>query len=119
MRGKTVVITGGTSGIGEIAAVTLARMGARIVLIARDKIRSDAILARLREYAPGIAHTVHFADLLRALGYPVDAFVAGIKTCEHHPPACGPGSRLRQAAAEGVSETGVERDRVPLPISYA
>ena len=28
-------------------------------------------------------------------------------------PACGPGSRVRQAAAEGVSETGVERDRVP------
>jgi short-subunit dehydrogenase len=54
------------NGIGEVAALTLARMGARIVLIARDKIRSDAILARLREYAPGIAHTVHFADLLRA-----------------------------------------------------
>ena len=65
MRGKTVVITGGTSGIGEVAAVTLARMGARIVLIARDKIRADATLARLREYTPGIAHTAHFADLLR------------------------------------------------------
>ena len=38
MRGKTVVITGGTSGIGEVAAVALAQMGARIVLIARDKI---------------------------------------------------------------------------------
>jgi NAD(P)-dependent dehydrogenase (short-subunit alcohol dehydrogenase family) len=65
MRGKTVVITGGTSGIGEVAAVTLARMGARIVLIARDKTRTDATLARLREYTPGIAHTAHFADLLR------------------------------------------------------
>jgi NAD(P)-dependent dehydrogenase (short-subunit alcohol dehydrogenase family) len=65
MRGKTVVITGGTSGIGEVAAATLARMGARIVLIARDKIRADATLARLRDTAPGIAHAVHFADLLR------------------------------------------------------
>jgi hypothetical protein len=36
----------------------------------------------------------------------------GIKTCA---PACSPGSRVRQAAAEGVSETGVERDRVTLP----
>jgi NADPH:quinone reductase-like Zn-dependent oxidoreductase len=37
MRGKTVVITGGTSGIGEVAAETLAKKGARIVLVARDK----------------------------------------------------------------------------------
>ncbi|MGB9045517.1 MAG: SDR family oxidoreductase [Pseudolabrys sp.] len=65
MRGKTVVITGGTSGIGEVAAVALAKMGARIVLIARDKSRGDAALARLRDSAPDIAHSVHFADLLR------------------------------------------------------
>jgi len=31
MKGKTVVITGSTSGIGEIAAEQLAQMGARIV----------------------------------------------------------------------------------------
>jgi NAD(P)-dependent dehydrogenase (short-subunit alcohol dehydrogenase family) len=31
MKGKTVVVTGGTSGIGEIAAERLAQMGARIV----------------------------------------------------------------------------------------
>jgi NAD(P)-dependent dehydrogenase (short-subunit alcohol dehydrogenase family) len=65
MRGKTVVITGGTSGIGEVAAVALAKMGARIVLVARDKSRGDAALARLHDSAPGIAHSVHFADLLR------------------------------------------------------
>jgi NAD(P)-dependent dehydrogenase (short-subunit alcohol dehydrogenase family) len=65
MRGKTVVITGGTSGIGEVAAVALAKMGARIVLLARDKARGDATLARLRDSAPDVAHSVHFADLLR------------------------------------------------------
>ena len=65
MKGKTVVITGGTSGIGEIAAEQLAQMGARIVLIARDKSRGEATLARLRERAPGLAHTVHCADLAR------------------------------------------------------
>ena len=37
MQGKVVVITGATSGIGEVAARRLAGMGARIVLIARDK----------------------------------------------------------------------------------
>ena len=65
MRGKTVVITGGTSGIGEVAAVELAKMGARIVLVARDKSRGNATLARLHDSAPGIAHSVHFANLLR------------------------------------------------------
>ena len=38
MKGKTVVITGGTSGIGEVAARTLAKMGARIVLVARNQV---------------------------------------------------------------------------------
>ena len=65
MRGKTVVITGGTSGIGEVAAVALAKMGARIVLVARDKSRGNATLARLRGSAPDTPHSVHYADLLR------------------------------------------------------
>jgi NAD(P)-dependent dehydrogenase (short-subunit alcohol dehydrogenase family) len=64
MRGKTVVITGGTSGIGEVAAVALAQMGARIVLVTRDKARGDATLARLRDSGPGVAHSAHCADLL-------------------------------------------------------
>jgi NAD(P)-dependent dehydrogenase (short-subunit alcohol dehydrogenase family) len=65
MQGKTVVITGGTSGIGEIAAQRLAQMGARIVLIARSKARGRVALARLNERSRGLAHTVHYADLTR------------------------------------------------------
>jgi NAD(P)-dependent dehydrogenase (short-subunit alcohol dehydrogenase family) len=63
MQGKTVVITGATSGIGQVAAERLAAMGARIVLVARDKGRGEAALARLKSVAPGLAHTVHYADL--------------------------------------------------------
>jgi len=65
MKGKTVVITGGTSGIGEVAAEKLAQMGARIVLVARDKSRGEGTLARLRTRAPNVAHRVHYADLTR------------------------------------------------------
>jgi len=64
MQGKTIVITGATSGIGQVAAEKLAAMGARIVLVARDKARADATLGRLRAVAPGLSHAVHFADLL-------------------------------------------------------
>jgi len=61
MQGKTVVITGATSGIGEVAAIRLSQKGARIVLVARDRARADATLKKLS----GTGHTVHFADLSR------------------------------------------------------
>lgn len=65
MQGKTVVITGATSGIGEVAALKLAEKGARIVLIARDKGRAEAMLDRLMAVAPGVEHRVHYGDLSR------------------------------------------------------
>ena len=65
MTGKVVVITGATSGIGQVAAERLAGMGARIVQVARDKARGEAAMARLGECGPGIAHSIHFADLSR------------------------------------------------------
>jgi NAD(P)-dependent dehydrogenase (short-subunit alcohol dehydrogenase family) len=65
MTPKTIVITGGTSGIGEVAAVELARQGARIVLIARDSARAEATLAKLRKAGAGVAHAAHLAELSR------------------------------------------------------
>jgi NAD(P)-dependent dehydrogenase (short-subunit alcohol dehydrogenase family) len=65
MQGKVVVVTGGTSGIGQVAAERLARMGARIVLVARSKSRGEAALSRLREVAPGPEHRVHYGDVSR------------------------------------------------------
>jgi NAD(P)-dependent dehydrogenase (short-subunit alcohol dehydrogenase family) len=63
MRGKTVVITGATSGIGEVAAIQLAEQGARIVFTARDKERAQATLEKLRRANPASGHVVHLADL--------------------------------------------------------
>ncbi|HEX4637612.1 MAG TPA: SDR family oxidoreductase, partial [Rhizomicrobium sp.] len=65
MDGKTVVITGATSGIGEIAAVRLAEQGARIVFTARDKARADDTMAALNRANPKVSHAVHMADLSR------------------------------------------------------
>lgn len=65
MKGKVVVITGATSGIGQVAAENLASMGARIVQVARDEGRGQEALKRLRERAPDGAHSIYYADLLR------------------------------------------------------
>src|ERR1700679_446303 len=65
MHGKVVVITGGTSGIGQAAAEALASLGARIVLVARDASRAQAALDRLRAKNSEVEHAVHYADLSR------------------------------------------------------
>jgi len=65
MKGKVVVITGATSGIGQVAAESLAAMGARIVQIARDRERGEEAKKRLLACAPQLAPSVYYADLLR------------------------------------------------------
>ena len=63
MHSKTVVITGATSGIGEVAAIRLAEQGAHIVFTARDKGRADETMAKLKRANPNAEHSVHMGDL--------------------------------------------------------
>jgi len=65
MKDRVVVITGATSGIGQVAAEKLANMGARIIQVARDRVRGETAWKRLQECGAGAAHTVHYADLSR------------------------------------------------------
>jgi NAD(P)-dependent dehydrogenase (short-subunit alcohol dehydrogenase family) len=63
MQNKTVAATGATSGIGAKAVEALARLGARVVFVARDRDRADATLAKLEAAAPGLGHRAYLADL--------------------------------------------------------
>lgn len=65
MADKLVVITGATSGIGEVAADRLAAKGYRIAFVARDRARGEATLAHLRAIAAGPAHRAFYGDLSR------------------------------------------------------
>lgn len=47
MQGKTVVITGATSGIGESAASALAARGADLALVCRSRVRGEATRERI------------------------------------------------------------------------
>ncbi len=63
LRGKTVVMTGATSGIGASAAESLARAGGRILFTARNKRKGQDTLAALLRANPDAAHEMVLADL--------------------------------------------------------
>jgi retinol dehydrogenase 14 len=48
VRGKNILITGATNGIGLEAAVELARRGARVVMVGRDLRRTEAAVAEVK-----------------------------------------------------------------------
>ena len=56
VRGKVVVITGASSGIGEATALLLAERGAKVVLGARGLDRLEALSARIAQAGGEVAH---------------------------------------------------------------
>jgi retinol dehydrogenase 12 len=63
MLDKTCLITGATNGIGRVTAVELARMGAELFLIYRNKDRGEETLAEIRKTTGNEnVHLIH-ADL--------------------------------------------------------
>ena len=48
-RSKVVVVTGGTSGIGEATAINMAEAGAKVVIVARDPEKATETLAKIKE----------------------------------------------------------------------
>jgi NAD(P)-dependent dehydrogenase (short-subunit alcohol dehydrogenase family) len=85
--GKTCLVTGATSGIGRAAAVELARRGARLVLVARDRGRAESTLAEIAERSGNRDTSILYGDLssfaavrtvaadYRASGRPLDVLV--------------------------------------------
>jgi retinol dehydrogenase-12 len=63
MSDLTCVVTGGTGGIGAAVATALAQRGARVVLVGRDPLRSDAAAERIRQRVPRADVDVLIADL--------------------------------------------------------
>jgi retinol dehydrogenase-14 len=55
MAGKSVLVTGGTGGIGKVTAIGLAALGARVGITGRDQARAAAAAADIRAAAGNAA----------------------------------------------------------------
>ncbi len=60
LEGKTILVTGASSGIGKTIAIESSRMGARVIITGRDEKR----LQETFQFLDGIGHSLIIADLL-------------------------------------------------------
>ncbi|MFI1731914.1 SDR family NAD(P)-dependent oxidoreductase [Streptomyces acidicola] len=58
-----IVMTGATNGMGRLAALDLARHGARLGIVARSRRKADAMRQEIEQAAPGTPVDVFLADL--------------------------------------------------------
>ena len=106
MKGKTVLITGATSGIGRSTARELARIGATLFLVCRDRKRGEETVAEIgnatgnRDLHLLVADLASQADIRRVAG----------RVPRHRPAAARAGQqrRRRQPAAASSPVDGIE-----------
>jgi dehydrogenase/reductase SDR family protein 12 len=105
LAGRTVVVTGPTSGIGLAAAEQLARCGARLVLVGRDRVRTETVRDRLTTGTT--THEVVVADMgdleaVRSAAEQIRARCDAIDVLIHN---AGALSANRTTTADGLEAT--------------
>ncbi|KAM9615790.1 dehydrogenase/reductase SDR family member 13 isoform 5-T5 [Morphnus guianensis] len=131
LRGRTAIVTGGSSGIGAATALELARCGARVVLATRNAPRGEAAARRIRTET-GNAEVL-FMQLDLASLRSVRAFATAFLRQEPHlhllinnagerrdprPPSLAPPDHppwVAIASFAGVSAGGTTEDGFSLP----
>ena len=63
MKDKVCIVTGSSSGIGKVTAIELARTGAKVVIICRNRVKAEAVQAEIREATGNAKVDLIVADL--------------------------------------------------------
>jgi len=78
LKGKKVLITGATNGIGEVTAQTLAAQGAQVIIVSRNAAKCETVAQRIQETTGNPAVEWIAADLstLAGIHQAADEFLA-------------------------------------------
>ena len=107
MTGKTVLVTGATNGIGKITALELSKMGARVLLVARDPSKGAATIDEIKRAVPDANLELLLADLslmsdTRKLAEEVKAKVGALDVLVNN---AGAIFTERKVTSEGLEQT--------------
>lgn len=107
LRDKTIAITGPTSGLGEAAAEWFARLGANLVLVARDSEKVASLARRLTEQAGNDRILQVIADLsdfesVRRAAAEISALDESVDALIHN---AGALFNERRAQSDGIEAT--------------
>lgn len=110
LRGRVALVTGANSGLGKAAAESLARLGAQVWMLCRDRGRGEQALAELRRLTRGELHlaVLDVGDLSA-----VRRFAEGVGGAEGQSPArvdilvhnAGALLPTRQFTSDGLEQT--------------
>ncbi len=107
LSGKTTLVTGASSGMGPHVATELARMGAEVVMVARDRVKGEAALARAKAGSGSQAISLMLCDFasqadIRRLASDFAAKHSRLDVLVNN---AGSVSPTRQLTADGLEQT--------------
>jgi retinol dehydrogenase-14 len=107
VRGKTILVTGATSGIGLHASIALARRGARVVIVGRDPARTENSLATVRRESGADDASALLCDFSSqsAIRRLADVFRAGNDRLDVLVNNAGGVNRTRGTTIDGIETT--------------
>lgn len=107
IRGKTVLVTGATSGIGLEASAELARRGARVVMVGRDPAKTEAAVAGVRTRSgPGeVSHLLCDFSSQAAIRELAAAFLARHDRLDVLVNNAGGVNKARRVTVDGIEMT--------------
>jgi len=120
LSGKTILVTGASSGIGLEASVVFAKRGADVVMVARDRTRAEAALAlvKSRSGSENVSLMLHDLGTLAAVRALAAEFRAKHKRLDVLVNNAGGVSDKRQITTDGFEQTFAVNHLAPFLLTH-